>query len=191
MSKLTKKQIAAMERMIDYERYNKEERKLGGGAGLHPSEDKFIITDGMVVVVFNEQPDCLELAEREDFYCKYVDDLMKDDRSIRASAVPTIQECKQVIRDWKKMSNLGKPQRPKVEVSGVDERGNRIVSYFDARLLVNAMEAMGSSFAVFIGRDTQYKLPLPFVTIYREEGRAPYKEVDFNGTKAIVLPCQP
>lgn len=196
--KLTKKQIAAIKLMISYERDANERYKRDGGAGLHPSverggdKDKFVVTDGIALVIFDEQPDGLELMERNDFYAQFADDLERADRSaVRASIAPTVQECKQAISEWKKMTNLGKPQIPRVKVVGVDEQGNQMESCFDARHLLNAMEATGSSVAVFIGRDGRHKLHFPYVTIYKEVGRAPYKDVEFRGTKAIVLPCRP
>ncbi len=68
----------------------------------------------------------MELAERNDFYADFAYDLEQADRSaVRASIVPTVQECKQVINEWKKMTTLGKPKIPKVKVAGVDERAIR------------------------------------------------------------------
>lgn len=181
--KLTKKQIAALERITSCEHKYNERYKRDGGVGLHPSKDKFVVTDGIaMMVVFDEHPDGLELMERNDFYAEFADDLERADRSaVRASIAPTIQECKQAISEWKKLTNLGKPSIPKVQVAGLDEQGNQMVSWFDARHLLNAMEATGSSVAFFIGWDGRHKLPFPYVVIYREVGRAPYKEVEFRG----------
>lgn len=193
--KLTKKQITALERITSYEREANERNNRDGGAGLHPSEDKFIVTDGITVVVFDEQSDQLELASRIDFYSKYIRELVENADGIRANQFPTVADCKQAIKKWKQMTNLGKPTIPKVEVRGtLMERGyieRPISAWFDARHMLNALEAMGSNTAVFIEKDAHHKLPYPYVTIYREEGRAPFKSVVWNGLKAIVLPCRP
>lgn len=73
--KMTKKQIAALQRIIDREasriEWKKQNRKEGDPevektAGAHPSHEKVIVTDGYVAVVFSEMPAELPEAERND-----------------------------------------------------------------------------------------------------------------------------
>lgn len=71
---MTKKQQAALQRIIDREasriEWEKQNKKMDTGierrAGVHPSWERHIVTDGMVAVIFQEKPEGMPEAERMD-----------------------------------------------------------------------------------------------------------------------------
>lgn len=199
--KFTKKQIAALQRIID-----REEGTRPGSSGLHPSNggeiawidpygthDWTAVSDGHVVVLLYDKPDGLRDAERCDFLCQHVDGFLKDDRSIMVNNPSLRDECRKLIQDWKKNKNESKPPFPKIIVSAVDDNGSVIAGTFNALLLLDAMEALGPHVRVYIGYDqrhTQLRLPhQPCLTLYRRIGRDWWSDND-ESQKAFLLPCR-
>ena len=72
---MTKKQLAALQRIIDREasriawgkeRLKETDQDAMREAGLHPSRDRFVVTDGNVAVIFRDKPEDVHEAERMD-----------------------------------------------------------------------------------------------------------------------------
>jgi len=196
--KMTKKQTAALQRIN-----KREEVRRPGNSGLHPSAGEEIgwygthdwtaISDGQVVVLLYEKPDGLRDAERYNFLCQHVDGFLKDDRSIMVNNPSLLDECKNLIRDWKKDKSEDKPEFPKIAVSSMDDKGETITGTFNALLLLDALEALGPHVRVYIGYDqrhTQLRLPhQPCLTLYKRIGRDWWSENDLK-QRAFLLPCR-
>ena len=98
--KLTKKQTAALNRIIKDEHYINEERDRGG-AGLHPSREQFAITDGMAMVLFDEKPEGFPDAPENDLFAKCLADYLREDHGVLVNGIDIVEECRRNIREWK------------------------------------------------------------------------------------------
>lgn len=64
---MTKKQLAALNRIVGREQTRYDETQSEALAGVHPSEKHFAITDGTMVVLFAEQPEGIPVGERRSY----------------------------------------------------------------------------------------------------------------------------
>lgn len=69
---MTKKQLAALQRILDRERVAYQVRSDRPAPGQHPSENKYAITDGYVCVLMNSPCPGLPIGERADYLAKIV-----------------------------------------------------------------------------------------------------------------------
>lgn len=183
--KLTKKQTAALNQIIDHERCLNEKYNRGG-AGLHPSREQFAITDGTAVVIFDEKPEGFPDAPEIELFSKYIEDYLKDDRGVLVEGVNIVEECKRNIREWKQAHNLGKPAFPHITLSTMNDKGNKVEAQFNAQLVKAVVEAVGTGAMVYLGKDMAHNFPYPCMMVRKKnwmEG-----EDDYRG---FLLPCRP
>lgn len=91
---MTKKQLAALNRIVEREQTRYDETQSEALAGVHSSEKHFAVTDGTMVVLFAEQPEGIPVGDRTGTYDKYVQDYLKDARASLVASPPTVDDCK-------------------------------------------------------------------------------------------------
>lgn len=174
--KMTKKQIAALQRMIDREasriEWKKQNRKRGDPAveetaGVHPSHEKYIVTDGYVAVIFSEKPAELPEAERMDsLYDMMRNDIHNQDCFNDHFLALTVTAAH--ISEWKQQAKLWKAGKTHktgavpVKLIAQKPDGGTVEGFYDPRYLVDAVEAIGPSAMLYIGR---YSRNSPFCSL--------------------------
>lgn len=162
---MTKKQTAALLRIIGREssriEWEKRNEKMDTGiektAGVHPSWEHHIVTDGIVAVIFHEKPDGLPEAERMDGLY----DVMR--REIEQSnpfydhflaltaTADHIREWKEQAKPWKAGKDSKTGAVP-VKLTAKKDDGGEIEGFYDPRYLLDAVEAIGPGAMLYIGR---------------------------------------
>lgn len=174
--KMTKKQIAALQRMIDREasriEWKKQNRKEGDPAveetaGVHPSHEKYIVTDGYVAVIFPEKPAELPEAKRMDsLYDMMRNDIHNHDCFNDHFLALTVTAAH--ISEWKQQAKLWKAGKTHktgavpVKLIAQKPDGGTVEGFYDPRYLVDAVEAIGPSAMLYIGR---YSRSSPFCSV--------------------------
>lgn len=174
--KMTKKQISALQRMIDREasriEWKKQNRKEGDPAveetaGAHPSHEKYIVTDGYVAVIFPEKPAELPEAERIDsLYDMMRNDIHNQDcfndhfLALTVTAAH-ISEWKQQAKPWK-AGKTNKTGAVPVKLTAQKSDGETVEGFYDPRYLVDVVEAIGPSVMLYIGRYSRHS---PFCSL--------------------------
>lgn len=162
---MTKKQNAALQRIIDREAYRidleKKNQKMDTGierkAGVHPSWERYIVTDGMVAVIFCEKPDSVPEAERMDglwdIMRKEVEcsDRFTDHFLALTVTASHISEWKKLSKDWK-AGKTNKTGAVPVKLTAQNSDGGTVEGFYDPRYLVDAVEAIGPGAMLYIGR---------------------------------------
>lgn len=198
--KLTKKQLAALQKIVGREqaRFNEtafkesREKKMlipAKISGAHPCGDRYGITDGVIAALFCEKPDEIVESDRMDLLDQYAKGFM-DDGDLQLVENPlSVEDCKKIIADWKAADNtIGKPSFPQVTVSVMREDGVQLVSQFNAKLYLNALEVAGPYRAVYLGNSTKIRVPFPCLFIFKRYGR----DGENNWNEPIfLLPCRP
>ena len=196
--KRTKKQLAAMLRIVSREQYRNDGVAFDKSkytdrvcmpkpAGLHPSGTRYAVTDGALTIMTTDEPEGIPLVSRFDECNEFVESFVKDGRSYLMNNPPSVEDCKNAIRDWKKNPTT---KFPKIYVSAETEIGT-VSSCFNARLLLDALEAMGTYTHVYIGMDKTNRWRYPCLTIYRRDGRDERCSVSDWNNLAFLLPCAP
>lgn len=177
--KMTKKQAAALLRMIDREasriEWKKQNRKEGDPAveeiaGAHPSHEKYIVTDGYVAVVFPEMPTELPEAEWNDsLYDLIRNDICCNDHFLALTVTAAhISEWKRQAKPWKAGKNHKTGAVP-VEITAQHEDGSIISGFFNPVFLVDAVESVGTGAMIYIGRNTRWSVRYPTLLIYPKD----------------------
>lgn len=156
MNKMTQKQSAALRRIIARERANSQ---YAVWAGVHPCCGKYIITDTHVAVIFHEKPDgfpeggcedalyeslraeieCTESQYDHFLALTVTSDYIKD---LRRQAIP-----------WRAGKTLKTGAAPtKVTARGSD--GEIIEGYYNPRLMLDVIEAIGPGAMLYIGKSS-------------------------------------
>lgn len=143
---MTKKQQAALQRIINREtaRNNENGVKDHGNfvfGGVHPVEDGYVITDGYVAVYYHQKPEGFADASQADSLGRVI-------MNERNNGNHTLIEEKFPLDDWKKLAR-------QAERSGATARvtiGPAQDTDFNPRLVVDAMEAIGTGALAYLGR---------------------------------------
>lgn len=170
--KITKKQAAALQRVIDREASHierkKQNRKKGDPAvdetaGVHPSHEKYIVTDGYVAIVFPERPAELPEAERNDgLYDLIRNDIYGYNHFLALTVTAAhISEWKQQAKPWKAGKNYKTGATP-VKLSAQTFDGGTVEGFYDPRYLVDAVEAIAPGAMIYIGK---YSRSSPFCSL--------------------------
>ena len=174
--KMTKKQISALQRMIDREasriEWKKQNRKEGDPAveetaGAHTSHEKYIVTDGYVAVIFPEKPAELPEAERMDSLYDVMrsdiqnQDCFNDHFLALAVTAAHISEWKQQAKPWK-AGKTHKTGAVPVKLTAQKPDGGTVEGFYDPRYLVDVVEAIGPGAMLYIGR---YSPHSPFCSL--------------------------
>lgn len=170
--KMTKKQIVALQRVIDREasriEWKKQNRKEGDPAveetaGVHPSHEKYVVTDGYVAIIFPEKPSELPEAERNDgLYDMMQGDIVNSDHFLALTVTAVhISEWKQQAKPWKAGKSHKTGAIP-VKVSVQTPDGGTIEGYYNPCYLLDAVEAIGPGAMIYIGKYSRYS---PFCSL--------------------------
>lgn len=143
---MTKKQQAALQRIINREtsRNNENGVKDHGNfvfGGVHPVEDGYVITDGYVAVYYHQKPEGFADASQADSLGRVI-------MNERNNGNHTLIEEKFPLDDWKKLAR-------QAERNGTTARvtiGPAQDTDFNPRLVVDAMEAIGTGALAYLGR---------------------------------------
>jgi len=169
---MTKKQIAALQRVIDRDasriEWKKQNRKEGDPAveetaGVHPSHEKYVVTDGYVAVIFPEKPSELPEAERNDgLYDMMRGDIVNYDHFLALTVTAAhISEWKQQAKLWK-AGKTHKTGAIPVKLSAQTLDGRMIEGYYNPCYLLDAVEAIGPGAMIYIGK---YSRSSPFCSL--------------------------
>lgn len=158
---MTKKQTAALQRIIDREtcRYACKKETERKTAGVHPGGNGWnVVTDGYVAVLF---PDGLshDLPWSEDSLSGIYDMVRKETRYDHFLAhTVTVED----IREWKKLSKpwkaglTHKTGAVPVHLTAHKLDGGTLDGYYDPRYLVDAVEAIGPGAMIYISKYSGY-----------------------------------
>lgn len=167
---MTKKQLAALQRIIDreasrieQEKQNRKETdpKVERVAGVHPSRDHHVITDGNVAVIFCKKPDGVPEAERMDgLYDIMQKDIESSDRyhdHFLALTVTAehISEWKKQAKSWKAGKTYKTGAVP-VKLTAETTDGGTVEGFYDPRYVLDAVEAVGPGAMLYIGRYSRF-----------------------------------
>lgn len=172
---MTKKQYAALQRIIDREasriEQQKQSEKLDTGvkrsAGVHPSGERHIVTDGIVAVIFQEKPDGVPKAERMDSLWNIMraevecSDKYTDHFLALTVTSDHISEWKKLSKDWK-AGKTHKTGAVPVKLTAQDNSGGTVEGFYNPICLVDAVEAIGSGAMFYIGK---YSRSSPFCSL--------------------------
>lgn len=162
---MTKKQQAALQRIIDREasriEWEKQNGKTDTGierkAGVHPSGERHIVTDGMVAVIFQEEPDGVPEAERMDELWNIMrqevecSDKYTDHFLALTVTADHISEWKKLSRDWR-AGKTHKTGAVPVKLTAQNNDGGTVEGFYDPRYLVDVVEAIGPGAMLYIGK---------------------------------------
>ncbi len=162
---MTKKQQAALKRIIDREasriEWEKQNKKVDIGierkAGVHPSGERHIVTDGMVAVIFQEKPDGVPEAERMDELWNFMrrevecSDKYTDHFLALTVTADHISEWKKLSKDWKSGKTYKTGAVP-VKLIAQNNDGGMVDRHYDPRHLVDTVEAIGPGAMIYIGK---------------------------------------
>lgn len=156
---MTKRQLAALQRILDRELA--AYRRISGrpAPGQHPSQDKFAVSDGNICILLNEPLPDLPMGDKIDSLAQIVQNERKGETHF-----PVPKE--QIDRPrWTRWIRRGGGQPHGVELSApvlrpeqlhfsdADTTGTptEIVGKFDPQLLVDALNAVGGKPLLFLG----------------------------------------
>jgi hypothetical protein len=188
--KMTKKQLAALNRIMEREQVRYDRTKPGDTAGVHPSGERFAVTDGSVILLFVEKPEGVPEAEHTDTFEKFVQDYLTEYDEYLVDAPPTVDDCKEVIRNWEKMDQSGKPLLPRITITAHDDNGEPITSYFNAQLYIDLLESVGPYHDIYMVNSRSVHFPLPCLLVYKRGGLEALHAVNWS-EPAMLLPCRP
>ena len=163
---MTKKQIAALRRIIKREQsvydiaaFNANKCRSDNKtiapkqAGVHPSLEKHIVSDGCVVVVFSKKPPELPEAERSNGIYEQIQCDIGTHRHVLALTVTAahISEWRQLSKPWR----VGNPHRinaPPAQIVAQTPDGRTVEGFYNPCYLVDAVEAIGPGAMIYIGK---------------------------------------
>lgn len=102
-----------------------------------------------------------------------------------------MDDCKKIVREWKKLKTIGKPLIPKITITATHgDKGETITSCFDARLYIDLLEAVGPYRNIYLGDSRIVRVHYPCLLVYKRNGREDWQEVNWN-EPGLLLPCHP
>lgn len=185
---MTKKQLSALQRIL--ERETAAYRALSGrpAPGQHPTEDKFAVSDGNICILLNEPLPDLPMGERVESLARIVQNERKGETHF---PIPKSQISRPY---WASQIRRGGDQPHRVELTapvlrpdqlifddtGADETSTEVVGKFDPQLLVDATDAVGDEPLFFLGYGS-FNSRFPSLLVMPPDWTEP------NCTKPIVL----
>lgn len=173
---MTKKQLAALQRIIDREasriawgkeRLKETDQDSMREAGLHPSRDRYVVTDGNVAIIFRDKPEGVHEVERMDgLYDIMRTEIEFNDQFYDHLLALTVTASR--INEWKHMSfawKAGKTSKTgaiPVKLTAQREDGGTLEGFYDPRYVLDAAEAIGPGAMLYIGR---YSKNSPFCSL--------------------------
>lgn len=156
---MTKKQLAALLRIL--EREAAAYRALSGrpAPGQHPSEDKFAVSDGNICILLDAPIPILPMGERVDSLVQIVHNERKGETHF---PVPESQIDRSSWTRWMRRGS-GEPHGVELsapvlhpdqlifEDAGAAETSTEVTGKFDPQLLIDATDAVGDKPLFFLG----------------------------------------
>lgn len=156
---MTKRQLSALQRILEREAAAYQALSGRPAPGQHPSENKFAVSDGNICILSDELFSDLKMGERVDSLAQIVRNERKGETHF---PVPEHQIDRSY---WARQIGRGGDQLHGVELSapvlhpdrlhfdnvGVAEVPTEIMGKFDPQLLVDAADAIGGSPLYFLG----------------------------------------
>lgn len=153
---MTKKQLAAIQRILAREAAEFQVRPDRPFPGQHPSENKYAVTDGIICVLMDSPVSALPLGEQADTFARIV----RNERKSEAHFPVPVNQID--ISRWKAQAKKQRSQTQRIELSApillpeqlrVDDLDAPTVveGHFDPQLLVDAAEAVGGDPLFFLG----------------------------------------
>lgn len=156
---MTKKQLAALQRIL--EREATAYRALSGRPvpGQHPTEDKFAISDGNICILLNEPLPNLPMGERVDSLARIVQNERKGETHfpIPKSQISRPYWASQIRRDGGQPHGVElsapvlRPDQLIFNDAGTAEIPMEVTGKFDPQLLIDATDAVDGSPLFFLG----------------------------------------
>lgn len=163
---MLKKQITALNRILDWERFYREDKPCG----IHPAGDRYVVTEGHIAILLRDKPDGFHEADRQDSILNSI----KSDRDYGDHTLAFSVTAGQ-IKEWKRLSKLLKERKTHnigvapVEITAQREDGSTVSGFFTPLLLVDAAEAVGTGCMVYIGYNTRWNIQWPTLLIYPKD----------------------
>lgn len=163
---MLKKQITALNRILDWERFYREDKPCG----VHPTGDRYVITEGHVAILLQEKPDGLPEADRQDGILNSIEsDRDYGDHTLAFSVTADrIKEWKRLSKPWEE-GKTHKTGAVPVEITAQCEDGSTVSGFFNPLLLADAAEAVGTGCMVYIGHDTRWNSHYPTLLVYPKD----------------------
>lgn len=163
---MTKKQLAALDRILERERNSRQ----GKPCGVHPAHDRYIITDGSAAVILFEKPDGVPEADNLDSVFSVIQNDWEECDYTLALTVTAER-----IKDWKRLARpwrAGKTQKDgvvPVRITAWMEGRAQAAGSYNPALLVDAVEAVGPGCMVYIGYSRKRSSQRPNLIVYPKD----------------------
>lgn len=153
---MTKKQLAALQRILAREAAAYQGRSDRPAPGQHPSRDKYAVTDGTICVLMDSPAPDLPMGEQADSFIEIVQNERKSEAHFPVPADQiSVPKWKTQIKQQKQEIEISAPIiRPEqLTVSDLDatDAPTVVVGHFALQLLVDAAEAVGGDPLFFLG----------------------------------------
>lgn len=156
---MTKKQLAALRRILDREAA--AYRMISGrpAPGQHPSEDKCAISDSDICILLDTSLPDLPMGERVDSLAQIVYNERKGETHSpvpegeidRPRCAKQVRRCNNQIQGIALSAPIIRPDQLNFEEAGIAETATEVTGKFDPRLLVDATDAVGGRPLYFLG----------------------------------------
>lgn len=187
---MTKKQIAALQRILEREAAEHRMRPDRPSPGQHPCGGKYAVTDGMICVLMDAPEPTLPLGEQADTFAEIVH---KERKSEAHYPVPADQIN---VSKWRTQAKRRNEQSQRVKLStsilppeklridDLEATGAPTVieGQFNPQLLVDAVEAVGGDSLLFLGYG-RFNKRFPSLLVMPPE----WTEINCSDPIALVL----
>lgn len=176
---MNKKQIAVLQRIIRRETAAWNLRPDRPHPGLHPSGEKFVVTDGEICVLLSSPVDGIPEGDRVDSLADITE------RELHLGTHLRLPNETIAPQFWRSLKHTRRPIRePNLELSVSDEAGQKAAARFKVQLLLDAVGAVGANPRMDLGYGRFTNNPTLLV---RQAGWASKGGV---GPVALVLPMK-
>lgn len=161
-----KKQITALNRILDWERFYREDKPCG----VHPAGDRYIVTEGHIAILLRDKPDGFPDADRQNSILNSIESDRNYGDHILAFCVTAdqIKEWKQLSKPWKE-GRIHNACAVPVEITAQRENGSTVSGFFNPLLLVDTAEAVGTGCMFYIGHNTRWNSYWPTLLVYPKD----------------------
>lgn len=156
---MTKKQLAALQRIL--EREAAAYRALSGrpAPGQHPSEDKFAVSDGNICILLDVPLPNLPMGERVDSLVRIVRNERKGETHFPVPEgeidhprwAKQVRRCNNQIQGIALSAPIIRPDQLNFEEARIAETATEVTGKFDPQLLVDATDAVSGRPLYFLG----------------------------------------
>lgn len=176
---MNRKQIAVLQRIIRRETVAWNLHPERPRPGLHPSGEKFVVTDGEICVLLSSPVDGLPEGDRVDSLADIVG------RELRLGTHLRLSDKAIAPQFWRNLRHIQRPAKePNLELSISDDTGQRAAARFKIQLLLDAVGAVGTNPRMDLGYGRFMNDPTLLV---RQENWASKGGV---GPVALILPMK-